>query len=257
MRRFASLFILSVALPAPFASRADGLWPDEAYSAFCSRLEATSQQTLAARVGQFLPTLRAQGSFSPDGARTARFADMEPLLARAARHGWSVLEMFTQPEFTDPAGCALFLDERTLADINRKFNLHGLWQIAAPLAEGRERTLHMSYLIVGQGRLVIGYPRSAVVEINDGEAVTGKYNYEPYISARIESSQHSRGLFDIRALPSPAAPFEPFVGPYGVQITALQMEGSDILVRYTWGIGQTRRTRNVPITQRGYVAASR
>lgn len=250
------LQLMIVVAATPMATAAS-LWGQDGFPAFCNRLDLVPPEKLAPHVGGYLQDIQGRAPVSLNKIRAANFGDMEPLLARAARLDWGVLEVFTQKEFANPDGCILFLDQQTLAEIHKKYNLHGVWQIEATLADATNRTMNMRYMIVGQGRLIIGYPQAATVEISDGDAVTGKYNYPPYLSARIENSPQAQGLFEIRTLKEPGAEFEPFVGPYGVEIRALQLDGRDILVKYTWGIDQKRRARNVPIALRDNVATAR
>lgn len=240
-----TLFILAT----PIAG-AETLWGKGGFAGLCQQLEPVSPTALKSHLGDYLAVLKERESVSTAGIRAARLADMEPLLARAAAMNWGVLEVFTQKEFAGADGCALFMDQRTLAELHKKFDLHGVWQITARLAEDQQQTLPMRYMIVGQGHLIIGYPREATVEISDGDAVKGKYNYTPFLSAQIENSASARGLFKIRTLRSPAAEYESFIGPYDVQIKALQLLGGDILVKYSWGFEQEKRTRNVPIAMR-------
>lgn len=236
--------------------RAQGLWEKDASRQLCGQLGPVSQERLSREMGVYGSVMAARDGLVHGQLRAFRFEHMRPLLQQAAERGWGILEVFTQPEFADPDGCALFLDGATLAEIHRAFDLHGLWQIEAKLAGTNGAMLRMSYLIVGRGRLIIGYPRKATITIADDDAVTGDYDYAPYFSSRIDGSHGGRGLSDIRTLTSPDGEFEPFVGPYGVHIYGLQMTGREILVKYAWGIGQERRARSVPISLRSHVATS-
>jgi len=105
----------------------------------------------------------------------------------------------------------------------------------------------MDYLIVGQGHLIIGYPDETEVKIEDDRGVLRSYRYEPYISAEIVNSETARGLFDVLTLATPNAPFKPFQGPSGAEIHAFQTAGSDVIVKFNWGVDQESRVRKTPI----------
>ena len=247
-------FFLALLLNGALAQAAD-FWGDNGFKGFCDRLPALPESVMTKELGGYFPTLRAEESLTLSAIRQVDEAGMSKLLLSAARSGWGMLETFTQKELSDAHGCALWLDQATLAQINRKFNLHALWQIVARLSGNSTETISMRYMIVGQGRLIIGYPRAAEIEINDGDAISGRYNYAPYISARIEHADTSRGLFGIRTLTVAGKGFEPFIGPYGVAVTALKLEGQHILVKYTLGFEQERLTKNLPITPRDLVVS--
>ena len=236
--------------------QADGFWGKQGFQGFCDQLPQVSEATLSKELGDYFAKLRTEESLTLSAVRQVSDTDMTRLLSSAARSGWGILEMFTQKELANTRGCALWLDQATLAQIDRKFDLRAVWQIEARLSGHDTEFMNMRYMVVGQGRLIIGYPRAAEIEINDGDAISGRYNYAPYLSARIEHSASSRGLFEIRTLNAPGDGFESFIGPYGVAVNSMQLVGQRILVRYTFGFEQERLTKNLPIVPRDYVVSS-
>lgn len=255
MRVIPLLFCIAQAL-APTVQAQD-LWSPDDLKALCNSLEPVTPSTVKQSLGPYQAILHNADRVPPASLRRVKFTDIEPLLTLAAQHHWGALEVFSQPAFADSKGCALLLDRGTLAEVHKHFDLHAVWQIAATLADDASKTLPMNYMIVGSGRLVVGYPRAATVAIADGEATSGNYDYVPYFSARIENSAHGRGLFDIRALSDPRGEFGAFTGPYGAQIQQLTLNEGDIMVKFTLGLDQERRARNVAINARGWVADAR
>lgn len=92
-------------------------------------------------------------------------------------------------------------------------------------------------MLVGQGRLIVGYPFSSPVEIFD-EGKTMEYRYEPLITAKIVHSVASRGLFEVETLTSPSDSFQPFQGPMGASIKSYAVHGDKILVTYSLVVEQ-------------------
>jgi len=213
----------------------------------CERLPAATKQRLAEAAKEYLPILESRSHLNLNAIKVARFADIDPVLARAVRQGMGTLEVFTQAELGRLGSCALLLDRETLAAIDAKYALHGVWQLAAPAAHGTLEDFRMDYLIVGQGHLVIGYPGEAEVPVEDDSGEQRHYRYEPYICADIINAGPTRGLFDVMTLASPNGKFRPFEGPFGAEIHSFQMVGNAVLVKYTWGVDQDRRARKAPI----------
>ncbi|WP_240342500.1 hypothetical protein [Methylococcus sp. EFPC2] len=238
------------------SARAADLWSGAELKSLCERLEPVNPAALSRALGPYLTTLHDIDRLSIGKMRTLPHAELDALLARASQSRLSVLEIFSQAAFAAPDGCALFMDKQTLAEANKRYDLHGVWQLAATLAEDPTQTMAMDYMIVGLGRLVVGYPKAATVAISDGEAVTGNYDYAPYFSARIVNSTTDRGVVGIRALTEPGGDFSPFVGPYGAEIRDLMLKDGAILVKFTLGLEQERRARNVAITVRRLVAVA-
>lgn len=252
MRRIHSLVSVFLLISSPVLPARDSP-ANDTVNHLCSRLEAVSRNELEAHLGGYGAVMEHRDGLAPSRLRALRFEHMRPLLQHAVETGMGILEVFTQPGFADPNGCAFFMDGATLAEIQRIFNLHGVWQIVAKVSGQPNETLRMSYLIVGRGHLIVGYPRAATITIDDDDAVTGEYDYAPYFSARID--QRERSVRDIKTLTSPDGEFGAFRGPFGIRISSMQLTGREVLVKYVWGFEQERRTRNVPISLR-HLAAS-
>jgi hypothetical protein len=238
------------------AAQAGGLWDSRGFRAYSSGLPAASEASLRKIVGNYWETVRSRTNLDLGRIRVARFEDIDPVLERASRSGLGTLDLFTQKELADPAAPALLLDGPTLRRIAEKYDLGSMWMISARTLLPDRRPMAMSYMIVGQGKLIIGYPYESRVEVLD-EGTPREYLYEPYTEANIVNGPGRQGLFDIKVLKSPFGEFRSFEGPMGASITAFRVDGSRIVVDYTLGFDQEARTGRTPIAfKRNYVARS-
>lgn len=131
--------------------------------------------------------------------RKADPARLVPVLQRAATLGKGPLDVFTDAQFAAGGPCVLFLDESALAAVDRQFDLHGLWMVRAPVVGEGDTPLSMRYMLIGDGRLVVGYPRKATVRVADYAIFTGRYDYRPYMALDIVSNAQQRMLAGLRS----------------------------------------------------------
>lgn len=254
--RFACFLVLMLIHLCGVGAHADGLWGPQGFRSYGNGLPVASEESLKKVTKAYWETLRSRSDLDLKRVRVARFEDIDPVLDRASQAGLGTLDLFTQKELADPASAALLLDGPTLRRIGQKYDLSSLWMISARTLLPDHRTLSMDYMIVGQGKLIIGYPYESKVEvINDGKPY--EYRYEPYLEARVVNGPGKQGLFNIRVLTSPAGEFQSFQGPMGASINALQVDNDTVVVNYTLGFDQDARTRRTPITlKRAEIAQS-
>jgi hypothetical protein len=243
MRTILILLVSLFCLPA----HAESLWGSQGFGAFSAALTPASPETLKKVTSNYWPELQRRGGLDLTKVRRVTFKDIDPVLERAARQGLGTLDLFTQKELADPLSIALLLDAPTLQRINEKYDLSSVWMISACSLDMANRPLAMTHMIVGQGKLIIGYPFESSVEVMEaGESL--HYRYEPFIEARIVNSQGQQGLFDVKTLNSPSGEFAPFEGPMGASINSFEIKDNAIVVNYRLGLEQQAHTQRKPIT---------
>ncbi len=242
LKIFASLLVFALS-PAALAAE---FWGPQGYPGFTSGLQPASERTLQRATKNYRTVLQQRAGLDLAKIRVATFKDIDPLLARAAQSGLGTLDLFTQKELADPSAMALLLDGSTLRQIDAKYHLSGAWMISTRTLLPDHRAMNMDYMIVGQSRLIIGYPYEAPVEVME-EGKPLEYRYEPFIEARIVNSGLQRGLFDIKVLSNPAAEFLAFQGPMGAELRSFRLEDNSVVVNYRLGVDQQVHTDKTPI----------
>lgn len=242
---------LSLAVWMGFAHAAD-IWGESSLEALCAESPVAGRDTLqAVLAGAFEIVVRREG-IEPARVRQVDAKGIAPVLYRAATLDVGPLELFADRQFAAGGPCVLFFDEAALAAIDREFDIHGLWMVRAPLAGEPDTYLAMRYMLLGQGRLIVGYPRKATVKVADYAVFTGQYDYQPYMAMDIVSTPQRRALAGLRTLAEPSGDFQPFIGPLGAAIRELGLAGEAIVVRYrVWGVADREmNVRRVPVSRR-------
>lgn len=239
------LALLLIMACSPVAHAVD-LWGPQGFAGFSNALPAATESSLRDATRNYWPVLQHRAGLDPVRIRVAKFKDIDPLLDRASRSALGTLELFTQKDLADPSARSLFLDGATLRQIDAKYSLNGIWMISARTLQPDHRPMRMDYMIVGQGRLIIGYPYESPVEIMD-EGKSLEYRYEPFLEANIVNNGARSGLFGIRALNNPAGEFLPFRGPMGAIVQSLQVEGDAVVVNYHLGFDRQAHSDKTPI----------
>ena len=224
-------------LLAGFLSHASEVWGEKGYYHFVEGLPKASPEALDQITMDYDSVLIERLKIQGDKVRLASFKDIDPVLHRAVEGKMGILELFSLKDLADPSGHALLLDAETLKSIERKYNLNSIFMITPKSALPHRPLMSMQYMLVGQGRLIIGYPFSSPVEIVD-DGKTMEYRYEPLITAKIVHSGAARGLFQVETLTSPLEGFQPFQGPMGASIKSYAVKGDQILVTYSLVIEQ-------------------
>jgi hypothetical protein len=252
VRNLLALFSILACNPS---AEAASLWGPNGYQALAAGLRAASESDLKSATKAYWCVIRERSGLDTSRVRIATFKDIDPVLSAALQSGLGSLDLFTQRELADPSAPALLLDRSTLGQIDAKFDLRGVWLISANTSSPDHRAVPMDYLIVGQGKLIIGYPLEvAVVVFEDGKPL--EYRYEPFIEADIRNTGIQQGLFNVKALnkPDPAADFLPFMGPMGAELASFQVTGRSVQVQYRLGIERQTQADRTPIALKGALA---
>lgn len=234
------------------------LWGPTGYLPFVTGLRTASETDLKGATKNYWNVIRQRAGLDATRIRVVTFKDIDPVLTSAIQSGLGSLDLFTQKELAEPSTPALLLDQATLRQIDAKFDLSSVWLISARTSSPDHRPMPMDYLIVGQGKLIIGYPQEALVVVpEDGKPL--EYRYEPFIEADIRNAGTQRGLFSVRALNNPdlSTAFLPFKGPMGAEIESFQVAGNSVRVQYRLGIEQQTDSDRTPIAlKRAHLAQS-
>lgn len=243
---FGFLFIVFVAIPLKVYS--SELWGTAGMASFCDILPPADDRVIRSMFNNYLPIIRREG-IDLRQAKIAKSKDFMPLLSRAINLDWGPLEFFSTAEFADKGPCVLLLDRQTLLQINEKYDLHALWMISAPMAG--QKNIDMELLLLGQGKLIVVYPRQAIVKVKDYDLWTGKYTYSPFTIMDIINNRQTRGLLTIKTLDRPDSEWRPFHGPFDADIHSLELDDEGaIRVKYFKFTETTDRIPKIPISLR-------
>ncbi len=244
--------IVFLAMSYPTSSYAEQLWANDAFANLCRGLPLAPRSQVREVVGNYADAIESAEGVSLDHLRVPEFSDVEPVIGKAISLHWGALEFFTDPSFANVDGCMLLFDRALLQHIDGEFNLHGLWMIN-PGAEAHG--LHMQYLLLGNGKMIIGYNGRLQLKVPDYNIKTGRYNYEPFTAMKIVNHQGRRGLDDIHVRTSPASAPTPFIGPLNSEIRTMELRRRDgetqIVVSYKkWFLSDKEIIASIPIERR-------
>ena len=128
------------------------------------------------------------------------YREVEGLLDQAAKESINSLTLFTLPLLQNPNGPAVVFTQNLLERINRNFNFHGIFNISIP-SIGDNAPVMMKFLVIGQGKFIVGYDKNAKIKHPDYDFATGRYDYrELFIMDAKRDSKGNPGLFNIKAL---------------------------------------------------------
>jgi hypothetical protein len=254
---------LLVVLSLPCIGYADSFWGDDEFLSFCKSLRVPERDLLKSGLGAYLPVIENREKLDSTKIVLADFAHIAPLLLKAIKLRWGALEFFTMREFADASNCLVMLDRRSLAEVNDAFDLHGLWMTRSTVSSKDNQDLAMDFVLLGHGKLIVGYPKEAWVRVPDYNI---EARYTPYTSMRIEHREGLQALSQIKTLSRPDGDFESFearaltflgVGvPIGIR--SLKIDGNSVLVGYRalWGDREELRPR-IPIAERCGLSCAR
>jgi len=152
---------------------------------------------------------------------------VEDLLDQAVNDSIDALTLFTLPLLQRQDGVAIVFDEELLQRVDKNFNFHGLFSISIP-AEDIDAAVKMKFLVIGQGKFIVGYDRNAKIKHPDYGFATGYYDYrELFIMDAGKDSQGNPGLFNIQALSEPDGIRQWMKGPLNVDVRSLTMIAAD------------------------------
>ena len=152
------------------------------------------------------------------------YQEVENLLAQGVNESLDALTFFTYPLLhEDPKGIAVVFKERLLQQINENFDFHGLFNISIPPMDDGS-AVKMKFLIVGQGKFIVGYNRNAKIQHPDYCFATGNYDYEElFVIDANKDSDGNPGLFNIKGISNPDEEPRWMKGPLDVDIRSLTM----------------------------------
>ncbi|MDH5178814.1 MAG: hypothetical protein OEZ39_17485 [Gammaproteobacteria bacterium] len=228
---------------------ATGLWQAEEYATLCQQAVKPDKTMLAGEMGDYLKILQTEDKIDIDKIRIPATRLIEAALDKAISLNWAALEFFTEPNFAGNNACMVFMTEAMLQAVDKKYNLHTLWMINAPYDvddEGKGKIMPMKFLLMGRGKLIVGYKTNRVISVKDYPVFTGRYDYTEYTSMDIINKPNQTGVFNIKSWKSAAAGSTPFYGPANAEILSMEIaldNREEILIkcRETWVVPAEQR----------------
>jgi hypothetical protein len=209
---------------------------------FLQQLVKASREESSRVFGKYRTVIAAEVDY--EKLYVVSYTEVADLLSQAAKESIDALTLFTLPILQKQNGVAIVFDEELLRRVNKNFNFHGLFSISIP-AEEIDATVKMKFLIIGQGKFIVGYDRNAKIKHPDYGFATGYYDYrELFIMDAGKDSQGNPGLFNIKSLSAPDGKRQSMKGPLNVDVRSLTLiAASDrqrkILIHYElFGIKQ-------------------
>ena len=151
------------------------------------------------------------------------YKEIEDLLDQAVKESIDSLTLFTLPPLQDQRSFAIVFNGELLEQINNNFNFHALFNISIPSVKDGS-AVKMKFLVIGQGKLIVGYNSNAKIKHPDYDFVTGRYDYrELFIMDARKDSKGNPGLFNIKGLSNPNEKPQWMKGPLNVDIQSLIM----------------------------------
>jgi len=211
-------------------------WQKDEFSQFCAKLDSPTPQMLNQILGEFVDTTRQDVNSKFDKIRLVTFDKVKPKLEQAQQNRMSIMQLFTLKEYADDDNCILLYDQDTLRRISNNYNLHGVWMTKAPITDSNNKYLLMKFLLIGHGKLIIGYPENREVKVKDYSVEykfigSAKFDYKKYISMDIVHDGKDISLKNIRTLESPTHPQDDFTGPFKTTIDSLSLESTKVRAR--------------------------
>jgi len=203
-------------------------------------LQLTEEQSFAKQIDYFLNNLLKASKeecleiFGPYGEVISKelnidnlyfvsYQEVERLLDQAVRQSIDSLTLFTHPRLQDQKRFAIVFSEGLLQQIDRNFNFHGLFNISAPSIDGGP-AIKMKFIVMGQGKFIVGYNRNAKIKHPDYAFATGNYKYnELFIMEAKKDLEGNTGLLNIKGVSSPKSKPEWMKGPVNVDIQSMVM----------------------------------
>jgi len=167
--------------------------------------------------------LRALGPYAPrvsgtehvrlEDVRLAHIEALECVLGRVAAARLGVAQFFTDPLFrAGGPGVVVLLDPTTLSVLDQIFDLHTIFPPTVTPAPPAA-PVHMRFLLVGQGRLVMSYDGAAsYAHHDDAYSIFGNRDYQvhPFARMTIGTQRGDPALLDLAVADGPTAPLQPF-----------------------------------------------
>ncbi len=215
------------------------VWINKEFDAFCESSSPVSTNNLKTSLGkEYFRAVKDDEGMDLGKIKLPAIDALSFAISKAIVLKWSALEFFTDRHFTRGNPCILFLNKKLLQDISKEYDLHALWMVNPPLQGSDRQELMMEYLLLGDGKLIVGYSEGATIKVNDYRIPTrwfgsDKFEYEPYTSMDIINDGNKRGLFKIRVRKGPEKKPSCFIGPLNSKVSSLEVKDDKILVHYT------------------------
>ena len=188
---------------------------------FLQQLVKASREESSRVFGKYRTVIAAEVDY--EKLYVVSYTEVADLLSQAAKESIDALTLFTLPILQKQNGVAIVFDEELLRRVNKNFNFHGLFSISIP-AEEIDATVKMKFLIIGQGKFIVGYDRNAKIKHPDYGFATGYYDYrELFIMHAGKDSQGNPGLFNIKSLSAPDGKRQSMKGPLNVDVRSLTL----------------------------------
>lgn len=229
---------------------AAAVFSEAEFESFCGAHETVDANRIRQIMGDFYPVFIEQDAANSSRIIEPTVSELSGIIRKGIELEWGPLELFSSEVLTAGGPCTLFLDGETLAAIDDVFNLHSLWMVRIPSKQGPRKL--MTYLLAGNGRLVIGYDleRKLTLKVPDYLLHTGKYDYQPYVVMDIVSNADTRGFFNIRVRKTAASKPSPFIGPLNARILSMKAVGDKIFTRYKLGVSGVEKVQRILMEER-------
>ena len=169
------------------------------------------------------------GEYTPIVANNVEFKRLyrvswekvDALLDKAVADSIDSLTLFTLPILQNQKSFAIVFNERILEQIKKNYDFHALFNLSAVSIED-DAIVRMKFLVIGQGKLIVGYNRNAKIRHSDYDFVTGKYDYkELFTMDSRKDSEGNPGLFNIKGISNPNENPQWMKGPINVDIQTM------------------------------------
>ena len=205
-------------------------WQKGEFSRFCQALETPEPQTLSQILGEFNPLAKRDINGKTDKIRIVTFDKVKPKLDQAVQDKMSILQLFTLKEYAEDDHCLLLYNQDTLKRISDNYKLHGVWMTNAPIKDSHDKYLPMKFLLIGHGKLIIGYPDNEEVEVKDYKVGSENYNYTKYTSMDIVHDGSDIALKNIKTRKRPNSNPGEFIGPLNTAINSISLESRRVRI---------------------------
>jgi hypothetical protein len=172
---------------------------------------------------------------------------LECVLAKAAARHTTIAEVFTDDLFLRGGNVSFLLEPQGLSQVAREFDFHTVFPVTTKLRDGGTAT--MRFLLVGQGKVVIGYDKAGTYTHPDREySVWGfnGYDLSPYIRMDVTSDAHGhRTITNLGVAGGPEQQLRSFEGPGNFTIRQLSLMGPRLVIP-----GRPWKIRPLPVAER-------
>jgi hypothetical protein len=177
----------------------------------------------------------AREGIVPADLYVASATAIECVVGRALSRNQTIAELFTDALFLKGGRLSFIIDPAGLATIDDEFDFHTIFPIATRLRDGN--AARMTFLLVGQGTIVVGYDRAGTYSHRDAEyRVFGwfdGYDLDHYVRMNVgRSASGARTITGLATASGPGSNLGPFLGPGDFQVSELSVVGPTLILRH-------------------------